>query len=231
MNSLIRIGLLGLLAMPLIAFGAEQTDKQDKSAQKAKPLRYKAAFSDKLMADGEKLYRDSFREDNLPEWMDRLEQDEVMGLCSRTKDNPPKALAAKLEAAQRALVKYPANGKLMGDWKIGAQLANNGRGGHVGFIQPDPKGIARGGNCYSCHELAKKEVAFGTIGPSLQHFGKIRGYGPDVQKYAYEKIYNSRGYNLCTNMPRFGPGDWLTQEEVTHLVAFLMDPESPVNKD
>ncbi len=198
---------------------------------KAKPLRYKPAFDAKVMDDGEKLYRGSFREDNLPEWMDRLDQDDIMALCSRTKDNPPSELRTRLEAAQRAAVVFPANGKIMGDWKLGEKLANNGRGGHVGFIQPDPKGTARGGNCYSCHELAKKEVAFGTIGPSLQHFAKLRGYGPDIQKYAYEKIYNSRSYFLCTNMPRFGHGGWLTQEEVTHLVAFLMDPESPVNKD
>lgn len=212
-----------ILALPLLAQSA------DKVADKAP--RYKPAFDEKLMADGEKLYRNSFREDNLPEWMDRLEQDEVMKLCSRSKGNPPTALQLRMQEAQLATVVYPANGKLVGNWKLGEQLANNGRGGHVGFIQPDPKGTVRGGNCYSCHELAKKEVAFGTIGPSLHGFAKLRGYGPDIQKYAYNKIYNSRGYFLCSNMPRFGHGEWLSKEEITHLVAFLMDPESPVNKD
>jgi sulfur-oxidizing protein SoxX len=32
-------------------------------------------------------------------------------------------------------------------------------------------------------------------------------------------------------MPRFGLHNWLTPEEITHVVALLMDPESPVNKD
>jgi sulfur-oxidizing protein SoxX len=25
--------------------------------------------------------------------------------------------------------------------------------------------------------------------------------------------------------------NWLTPEQITHIVAFLLDPESPVNKD
>ena len=88
----------------------------------------------------------------------------------------------------------------------------------------------RGGNCYACHQLAAKEVAYGTIGPSLHHFGKLRGNSDDIVKYAYDKIYNSNAFNACTNMPRFGPHNWLTPEEITHVVALLMDPESPVNK-
>ena len=90
---------------------------------------------------------------------------------------------------------------------------------------------ARGGNCYACHELAKKEVAYGTIGPSLHHFGKVRGADEDTIKYVYEKIYNSNAFSACTNMPRFGLHNWLTPEQITHIVAFLIDPESPVNKD
>jgi sulfur-oxidizing protein SoxX len=50
-------------------------------------------------------------------------------------------------------------------------------------------------------------------------------------KYAYDKIYNSNAFTACTNMPRFGLHSWLTPEQITHIVAFLMDPESPVNKD
>jgi sulfur-oxidizing protein SoxX len=74
-------------------------------------------------------------------------------------------------------------------------------------------------------------VAYGTIGPTLHHFGKLRGASDDIIKYAYDKIYNSNAFTACTNMPRFGLHNWLTPEQITHIVAFLVDPESPVNKD
>ena len=31
-------------------------------------------------------------------------------------------------------------------------------------------------NCYACHQLSKQEVSYGTMGPSLHNFAKIRGY-------------------------------------------------------
>ena len=159
----------------------------------------------KYAKEAEQMFRGSFRADNPSYWMTRLEQDETMKTCQQYRDNPPR--------------------------KIGEKLAAVGTGGHIGFIQPDPPGRVRGGNCYACHELAKKEVAYGTIGPSLHHFGKLRGNSDDIVKYAYDKIYNSNAFSACTNMPRFGLHNWLTPEQITHIVAFLIDPESPVNKD
>jgi len=184
-----------------------------------------------VTAEAEKVFRDSFRIDNPKYWMQRVEQDEAMKLCGQYKDNPPTALRQKIELAQKASIRYPVEGKLIGNWKEGEKIVAHGRGGHVGFIQPDKPMTPRGGNCYACHELDKKEVAYGTIGPSLHNFGKIRGYSDDIVKYAYDKVYNSNAFNACTNMPRFGLHNWLTPEEITHVVAFIMDPESPVNKD
>lgn len=181
--------------------------------------------------DAEKMFRESFRKDNPSYWMRRLDQDETMKTCGLYRDNPPRKIGEKLEKLNRDTIRYPVDGKLIGDWKEGEKLAAVGTGGHIGFIQPDPAGRTRGGNCYACHELAKKEVAYGTIGPSLHNFGKIRGYSEEIVKYAYDKIYNSNAFSACTNMPRFGLHNWLTPEQITHIVAFLMDPESPVNKD
>ncbi len=181
--------------------------------------------------EAELMFRSSFRADNPKYWMTRLEQDETMKTCLQFRDNPPRKLGEKLEKLNAATIRYPVDGKLMGDWNEGEKLAAVGTGGHIGFIQPDPPGRVRGGNCYACHELAKKEVAYGTIGPSLHHFGKIRGNSDEIIKYAYDKIYNSNAFTACTNMPRFGLHSWLTPEQITHIVAFLMDPESPVNKD
>jgi len=185
----------------------------------------------KYAKEAEQMFRASFRADNPKYWMTRLEQDETMKTCGEYRDNPPRKIGEKLEKLNKASIRYPVDGKLIGDWKEGEKLAAVGTGGHIGFIQPDPAGRVRGGNCYACHELAKKEVAYGTIGPSLNHFGKIRGNSDEIIKYAYDKIYNSNAFTACTNMPRFGLHSWLTPEQITHIVAFLMDPESPVNKD
>ena len=194
----------------------------------AKPVE---APGGKFAAEAEQMYRDSFREDSPKEWLQRLVQDETMKTCGIYRDNPPRKIGEKLEKANKATIQYPASGKLMGDWKEGEKLAAVGTGGHIGFIQPDPPGRVKGGNCYACHQLAKKEIAYGTIGPSLQHFGKIRGNSPEMVKYAYDKIYNSNAFTACTNMPRFGLHGWITPEQIADIVAFLMDPESPVNKD
>ncbi len=185
----------------------------------------------KWAAEAEQMYRESFKRENPAYWMKRLDQDETMKTCGLYRDNPPRKIGERLEKLNQASIRYPVDGKLIGDWREGEKLAAVGTGGHIGFIQPDPPGRVRGGNCYACHQLAKKELAYGTIGPSLQYFGKIRGGSDEIIKYAYDKIYNSNAFTACTNMPRFGLHSWLTPEQITHIVAFLIDPESPVNKD
>ena len=157
--------------------------------------------------------------------IDRVNQDGVQMLCNRTHDKPPKDIAAQLEKDQLAGIRWPADGKLLGDWKAGEQVAQSGRG----FTWSDKPGMT-GGSCYNCHQIGPNETSFGTVGPSLFQFGKIRGFGPDVQRYVYGKIYNAKAYNLCSQMPRFGYVGALTEKEIRDLVALLMDPGSPVNK-
>lgn len=157
--------------------------------------------------------------------MDRLDQDGVQRLCTATNDKPPAAIAKTMEADQLKAIPFPA-GSLIGDWKIGANIAWGGRGMQW---HEDPKKPADGG-CYNCHEISPKRTSFGTIGPSLKGFGKVRGSGPDVQRYAYGKIYNAKAYNLCSHMPRFGYTGTLTEQQIKDVVAYLLDPASPVNK-
>jgi sulfur-oxidizing protein SoxX len=78
--------------------------------------------------------------------------------------------------------------------------------------------------------VSPQEVSYGTIGPSLYQFGKLRGYNDDIRKYAYGKIWNAEAYAACSNMPRFGHSQILTEKQVKDLVALLMDPNSLVNK-
>ena len=124
-------------------------------------------------------------------------------------------------------------GKLMGDWKNGAKLYTGGFGMRIGKIEPDPvnrqKG-GNGGNCYACHAADPKEVAFGTLGPSLTGYGKLRGASDEIVKYTYEKIYNSQAFTACSQMPRIGHNGVLKPEQIADVTAFLISPESPVNK-
>ena len=213
-----------LIVAALFAVGAVNAGAADKAKAVEPP-------GGKYVNEAEAMFRASFRADNPKYWMTRVEQDESMRLCGQYRDNPPRKVGEQIEKMNKATIRYPVDGKLIGDWKEGEKLAAVGTGGHIGFIQPDPPGRVRGGNCYACHQLAKKEIAYGTIGPSLQHFGKIRGNSEEIIKYTYDKIYNSNAFSACTNMPRFGLHSWLTPEQITHIVAFLVDPESPVNKD
>jgi sulfur-oxidizing protein SoxX len=158
--------------------------------------------------------------------LDRLVEDGLQAVCNRSENKPPEHIAKILEADQMAGVKYPADGKLLGDWKSGESLAQSGRG----FTWTDDPGLPVGGNCYNCHQIAPKETAFGTVGPSLYQFGKLRGYTADIQKYVYSKIYNAKSHNLCSEMPRFGHAGALNEKQIKDLVALLLDPESPVNK-
>jgi L-cysteine S-thiosulfotransferase len=161
-----------------------------------------------------------------PEWQARIEPDETLKLCNQYRNNVPPAEAGKIVTRELAKVAYPADGKLLGDWKEGAKIANNGRGGQFS----DEPGTVAGGNCYACHQMEKTELSYGTLGPSLTAYGKDRNYAADAIKNAFTKIYDSQAVLACTNMPRFGANKVLTEKQITDLVALLFDPESPVNK-
>jgi len=156
--------------------------------------------------------------------MDRLKEDDVQAACNKYRDEPPPQVVDKLQKEQLATIKWPADGKLLGDWKSGEKIAQNGRG-----MTWSDKGGA-GGSCYNCHQIGPRESSFGTVGPSLYQFGKLRGYGPEIQRYAYGKIYNAKAYSLCSQMPRMGYVGALTEHQIRDLVALLMDPASPVNQ-
>jgi len=159
--------------------------------------------------------------------LDRLEQDPLQKACTEYANKPmPQDVARRLEAEQLKLVKLPADGKLLGDWKAGEKIAQTG----VGLQYSDDPATPAGGNCYACHQLSRAEVSFGTIGPSLYQFGKLRGFTPEVQKYAFSKVYDADAFAACSNMPRFGHKGILTEQQIKDVVALLMDPESPVNK-
>jgi sulfur-oxidizing protein SoxX len=156
--------------------------------------------------------------------MSRVELDEVQRACNLHGDNPPSELAKRLEESQLRSIPFPS-GSLMGNWKSGEKIAQSGRGA----MWNDKPGQA-GGSCYNCHQISPQETSHGTIGPSLLGFGKKRGSGPEMQRYAYGKIYNAKAYNACSQMPRLGSSGTLNEQQIKDLVALLLDPASPVNQ-
>jgi len=181
----------------------------------------------------QQMMKSSFRDQGIAT-VDRLQQDEADAACSKAQGAPlPEAQRVAIEAANMKTVRMPSDGQFLGDWKVGEQLAQNGRG----MTWSDPAGVPSGGNCYNCHQITKEEISFGTIGPSLYQYGKLRGVtdpnsaaARPVVEYTWGKIWNSRAYAACSNMPRAGHSGILSEQQVKHVVALLLDPNSPVNK-
>ncbi len=176
----------------------------------------------------EKMVFDAFSAS--PEHMKRLEQDRSQQICSKIGDEKlSQAEAAEIVKLARASIKYPASGKLVGDWKNGDRLAHNGAGDHIRNGKEESR-KENGALCQNCHALAPGEINVGNVGPSLTGYGKQRGNSEAIAKYTYEKIYNAWVYFPCSNMPRLGATEHLTPEQIVDVVAFLIDPQSPINK-
>jgi L-cysteine S-thiosulfotransferase len=155
-----------------------------------------------------------------------IHQDEAQRLCSQYPGNLPKEIGEKIERGQLNTIKYPADGRYLGDFKAGEAIAQNGRG----MQSSDLATAANGGNCYACHQMSKSEISFGNIGPSLYQYGKLRGQSEEILKYTWGKIYNPQAYRACSNMPRFGHNGILQEKQIQDLMALLLDPASPVNQ-
>ena len=183
----------------------------------------------------QEVMKKSFREQGIAK-LDRIEQDEFQKLCSdeafyASKEGQKKAIELQEKALKE--IKPPSDGKYLGDWKAGEAVAQSGRG----FTWTDTVKTVNGGGCYNCHQITKEEISFGTIGPSLYNYGKIRGVtdpnsaaAKPIVEYTWGKIWNSKAYNACSNMPRAGHAGILNEAQVRHIVALLLDPNSPVNK-
>ena len=182
-----------------------------------------------------KAVKASFRDQGIVK-VSTLDTDETNKACSAADvaGKPLDPVTAKaIEAMNFKAIKWPSDGKFIGDWKAGEALAQSGRG----MTWTDSAKTPNGGNCYNCHQISKAEISFGTIGPSLYNFGKLRGVtdpnSPESRQmveYTWGKIWNSKAYNACSNMPRAGHMGILNESQVRDIVALLLDPKSPVNQ-
>ena len=160
------------------------------------------------------------------DWKPRVGQDETQRICTDARNNPTEAEAAIIKAHELASIAYPADGNVMGDWKKGEKIAQTGTGGQFS----DEPGTVNGGNCYACHQMAKSEVSYGTLGPSLTAYGKLKNFEAAENKAAFAKIFNAQSVLPCSQMPRFGYHKFLTLDQIKDVTAYLMSPDSPVNK-
>ena len=178
-------------------------------------------------------HKASFRDQGIAK-VDRINQDQGQAACSSDKA-PSEELAKRIESESLRTVRWPASGQYLGDWREGEKLAQSGRGMTWSDDTADPK--ANGANCYNCHQISKQEISYGTIGPSLYHYGKLRGVkdvadpaSAAIVQYTWGKLWNSKAYAACSNMPRFGHAKLLNEEQLRHVMALLLDPKSPVNQ-
>jgi sulfur-oxidizing protein SoxX len=177
----------------------------------------------------------SFRDQGIAK-TDRLQQDLANAACSKAMGATlPEAQAHDIREAALKSVRMPADGKFLGDWRAGEKLAQNGRGMTWSDKSAAPE--ANGGNCYNCHQITPGEISFGTIGPSLLHYGRQRGVAdPEspasraIVEFTWTKLYNSHAFSACSEMPRFGHAGVLDEAQLKNLMALLLDPKSPVNQ-
>jgi sulfur-oxidizing protein SoxX len=192
--------------------------------------------SAELDALADQMVRSAFRSEGIATVERVTAVDETLKLCSAA-DVAGKPLAPdvarRIEEANLKTVKWPGDGKFLGDWKQGESIAQSGRG----QTWTDDRNSPNGGNCYNCHQISKEEISFGTIGPSLYNYGKLRGVSDPnsaaarpIVEYTWGKIWNAKAYNACSNMPRSGHMGNLSEQQIRHLMALLLDPASPVNK-
>ncbi|GGK44467.1 sulfur oxidation c-type cytochrome SoxX [Salinarimonas ramus] len=161
------------------------------------------------------------------EWAARLAPDETMEQCNASANVPSDAVFEEIRARAAGTIVYPDDGVLVGSWENGEKLAQSGYGMRFSDYPPRRE---NGGNCYACHQLTPQEVSYGTLGPSLMGYGKLRDYSEEAVKAAYEKVYNPHMAFPCSMMPRFGTNGVLTIDQIKDIVALLMDPASPVNR-
>ena len=184
----------------------------------------------------QQIVKQSFHDKGIVKVADVFRDDETTRLCNaadvagKPLDN---ATAKRIEELNMKTIQWPSDGKFLGDWKEGEKIAQSGRG----LTWTDTAKTVNGGNCYNCHQIDKKEISFGTIGPSLYNYGKLRGVtdpaSPDsrpIVEYTWGKLWNARAYNACSQMPRVGHMGILDEAQIRHVMALLLDPKSPVNQ-
>ena len=138
----------------------------------------------------------------------------------------PKDVAERIEKANLATIKYPADGKLMGDWKRGERIAQTG----AASSSPTIRRTRPAATATPATNSRSRRSPSAPSGRACTTSASCAAHGEAIQKYTYGKIYNAQAYSACSNMPRFGHNGILTEQQIKDVTALLLDPGSPVNK-
>ncbi|MGA1301781.1 MAG: sulfur oxidation c-type cytochrome SoxX, partial [Burkholderiaceae bacterium] len=106
---------------------------------------YSSAELDKMTKE---IVAKSFSEKGIAK-LDRLNQDDINLACTQAELSGKDLDAAtrkRVEEVNMKTIKFPADGKFIGDWKSGEKIAQGGRG----MTYSDKAGSPNGGNCYNC---------------------------------------------------------------------------------
>jgi sulfur-oxidizing protein SoxX len=186
-----------------------------------------------LDAQTRAMMQASFRSQGIAT-VDRLNQDELQKACSSV-EALPHDVAERLQAKEQATIRWPDDGRYIGDWRAGEKLAQSGRG--MTWSDKSASPSANGAQCYNCHQIDRAEISYGTIGPSLWNYGKARGVkslddpaSMAVIRYTWGKLWDAKAYSACSAMPRFGHAGLLDPQQLRDVMALLLDPASPVNR-
>ena len=120
--------------------------------------------------------------------LDRLDQDDTQALCSQYAGKElPKDVAATIEKAKLAAIRYPADGKYLGDWRAGERIAQRGTGSSIPTIPPCPpaRTATRATSC------SKQEIATAPSARRSTTSASCAATPTRCSKYAYGKVYNS----------------------------------------
>jgi L-cysteine S-thiosulfotransferase len=159
--------------------------------------------------------------------LERLQQTPLQLACSVARPGAlPPEVRDRIEQTALQGVRFPEDGRWLGNWERGERIAQQGGG----LQYSDPPDAPRGGNCYGCHRLSGSEIAYGTIGPSLYRYRERIGSDDPAMRKTWIRIWNAHALNACSMMPRFGDGAILTPEQIRDVMALLFDPASPVNR-
>jgi sulfur-oxidizing protein SoxX len=143
-----------------------------------------------------------------------LSQDKAQALCTQYRDKLPADLIPTFLAEQRALIKYPARRQAHGGLEERGRRSSPTPSGAT--ATPATRGWRRR---WPTAPWGRASSTTGTGGQSEA-----------VVRYTYEKIYNAWAFVPCSLMYRGGVHGLFTPEETADLVAFLLDPESPINR-
>ena len=202
------IGTAAIAMLPLLAGSTAP------SAQQGTPDRLPQSIASSFRARGQAD-------------LDRLQQTPMQLACSTAQPGAlPPDVRDRIEREALQRVRFPDDGRWLGNWERGERIAQQGGG----LQYSDSPEAPRGGNCYGCHRLSGSEIAYGTIGPSLYRYRQRIGQGDQAMRRTWIRIWNPHALNACSMMPRFGDAGILTTEQLRDVMALLFDPGSPVNR-